>query len=52
MPKGLTALLKRAYFFNSSAGKIESMQELKIKLSNSCFIRGGSHIKTIWLNLK
>ena len=48
----MTTSLKRAYLFNSSAGKIESLQELKKKFSNSCFIRGGSHTKTIWLNIK
>ena len=37
--------------FISSAGKIEDMQEFKIKLLELLFIANGSHVKKVWLHV-
>ena len=45
-------LSTRTNFFLSSSGKIESVQEFKIKLfSSSCFIADNSHVKIVWLHV-
>ena len=36
-----------ASFFISSAGKIASVQEFKIKLSSSCFVANDSRLKIV-----
>ena len=41
----------RADVFISSAGKIESVQEFKIKFLSSCFIADDNHVKTVWLHV-
>ena len=43
----------RTSFLISSAGKIESVQECKVKLFSlqlNSFIAGDSHIKVVWLH--
>ena len=41
----------RTRFFVSSARKTESVQEVKIKFSSSCFIADNNHVKTLWLHV-
>ena len=36
-----------ASFFISSAGKIGSVQEFKIKISSSCFVANDSRVKIV-----
>ena len=40
-----------ASFFISSAGKIGSVQEFKIKISSSCFVANDSRVKIVWLHV-
>ena len=47
MSKRHNILPRRTSFFISSAGKIECVQEFKIKLSSSCFIVADSHVKML-----
>ena len=47
MSKRHNILPTRTSFFISSAGKIEYVQEFKIKLSSSCFIVDDSHAKML-----
>ena len=54
MSKRHNILPKKTSFFISSAGKIESVQEFKMKASamkllNSCFNVDDSHVKIVWL---
>ena len=51
MLKRHNILPTRTRFFISSARKIESLQELKIKLSSSCFIADDSYVKIVWLHV-
>ena len=52
MLKRHNILPTRTSFFISSAGKIESVKELKMKLFEySCFAADDSHVKIIWLYL-
>ena len=48
MSKRHNILPTRTSFFISSAGKIESVQEFKIKLFEQCFIVDDSHVKILW----
>ena len=50
MSKRHNILPTRTSFSISSAGKIEIVQEFKIKLS-SYFIADDSHIKIVWLHI-
>ena len=51
MSKRHNILPTRTSSFVSSAGKIESMQEFKIKLFDSCLIADDSHVKIVWLQV-
>ena len=51
MSKRHNILLTRNSYFISSAGEIESVQELKTKFFSSCFNAGDSHIKSICLHI-
>ena len=51
MLKRHNILPTRTSFFISSAGKIESVLELKINFSSSCFIADDSHVKIVWLHV-
>ena len=52
MLKRHNILPTRTSFFISSVGKIESVQEFKIKLfKSSYFIADDSHIKIEWLDI-
>ena len=51
MLKCHSILPTRTSFFISIAGKIENVQEFKMKLFESLFIADDSHINIVWLHI-
>ena len=51
MLKRRNILPARTRFFNSIAGKIESVRSSKLNFSSSSFIADDSHVKIAWLHV-